>query len=117
MNPETDLTLERRFAAPPDKVWRALTEPDLITGTRTDESEQLVVGANNPLLLASEANCVQHPDPARSFIMLKRVESDWDCERLAAEEYGSYRTMVNKLHQALAVADAGDQAATADGGD
>jgi hypothetical protein len=63
----------------------ALTEPDLITGTVTDESEQLVVGANNPLFLASDANWVQHPDPAKSFIMLKRVGSDWDCERLEAE--------------------------------
>ncbi|MEX1294951.1 MAG: hypothetical protein AB1Z67_02150 [Candidatus Limnocylindrales bacterium] len=60
-------------------------EPDLLTGTVTDTSEQLVIGANNPLFLASEADWVQHPDPEKSFIVLRRVADDWDCDRLRSE--------------------------------
>ncbi|MCL4065014.1 SRPBCC family protein [Pseudomonas sp. GX19020] len=29
-NPETDLRIERRFQAAPDRIWRCLTEPALI---------------------------------------------------------------------------------------
>jgi hypothetical protein len=61
-----------------------LTEPDVLSGTVTDRSEQLVIGASDPLF-ASESAWVQHPDLAKSPIILHRVGTDWDCERLAAE--------------------------------
>jgi hypothetical protein len=62
-----------------------LVEPDLLTGTVTDDSEQLVIGASDPVFEMSPANWGQHPDPAKSPIILRRVDADWDCERLAAE--------------------------------
>jgi hypothetical protein len=62
-----------------------LTEPDLITGVVTDDSEQLVIGASDPVFASSPANWRQHPDPAKNPIILRRVDADWDCERLAAE--------------------------------
>jgi hypothetical protein len=61
-----------------------LTDPDTLTGTVTDDSEQLVIGASDPIF-AIESNWVQHPDPARSPIILRRVTADWDCARLASE--------------------------------
>lgn len=61
-----------------------LTDPDTLTGTVTDDSEQLVIGASDPIF-AAESSWVQHPDPAKSPIILRRVTADWDCERLAAE--------------------------------
>jgi hypothetical protein len=62
-----------------------LTEPDVLTGTVTDDSEQLVIGASDPIFATSDANWVQHPDLTKSPIILKRVEADWDCDRLTAE--------------------------------
>ena len=62
-----------------------LTEPDVLTGTVTDDSEQLVIGASDPIFATSPANWGQHPDPTKSPIILQRVDADWDCERLAAE--------------------------------
>ena len=62
-----------------------LVEPDLLAGTVTDNSEQLVIDASDPIFASSDANWVQHPDSAKSPIILKRVDPDWDCERLAAE--------------------------------
>jgi hypothetical protein len=62
-----------------------LTEPDLLSGVVTDESEQLVIGASDPIFASSPANWAQHPDPAKSPIILRRVDADWDCARLAAE--------------------------------
>jgi hypothetical protein len=62
-----------------------LTEPDLLTGVVSDESEQLVIGASDPIFASSPANWAQHPDPAKSPIILRRVDADWDCDRLAAE--------------------------------
>lgn len=62
-----------------------LTEPDVLTGTVTDDSEQLVIGASDPIFATSPANWSQYPDLTKSPIILKRVGSDWDCERLAAE--------------------------------
>ena len=62
-----------------------LTEPDVMTGTVTDNSEQLVIGASDPIFASSPANWGQLPDPSKSPIILQRVDADWDCERLAAE--------------------------------
>lgn len=62
-----------------------LTEPDVLTGTVTDDSEQLVIGASDAIFATSDANWVQHPDLTKSPIILKRVEADWDCDRLTAE--------------------------------
>ena len=62
-----------------------LTEPDLLTGVVTDNSEQLVIGAIDPVFASSPANWGQYPDLTKSPIILRRVEADWDCERLAAE--------------------------------
>ena len=62
-----------------------LTEPDVLTGVVTDNSEQLVIGASDPVFEMSPANWRQYPDLAKSPIILKRVDADWDCERLAAE--------------------------------
>ena len=63
----------------------SLTEPDVLTGTVTDDSEQLVIGASDPVFAMSPANWGQHPDLTKSPIILKRVDSGWDCDRLAAE--------------------------------
>jgi hypothetical protein len=62
-----------------------LIEPDLLTGVVTDDSEQLVIGASDPIFASSPANWAQHPDLAKSPIILRRVDVDWDCDRLAAE--------------------------------
>lgn len=57
---------------------------DLIEGVVEDESQQLAIGASNPLFMQSSAwNQVQDPD--LNPLILKRVDADWDCERLAAE--------------------------------
>ena len=61
-----------------------LTAPDRLEGTVTDDSEQLVIGASDPIFL-TESDWRQHPDPAKSPIILIRVDDTWDCERLAAE--------------------------------
>ena len=62
-----------------------LTEPDLLTGQVTDDSEQLVIGASDPVFEMSPANWGQYPDLSKSPIILRRVDDTWDCERLAAE--------------------------------
>jgi hypothetical protein len=62
-----------------------LTEPDLLTGQVTDDSEQLVIGASDPVFASSPANWGQYPDLSKSPVILRRVDADWDCERLAAE--------------------------------
>ena len=62
-----------------------LTEPDVLTGQVTDDSEQLVIGASDPVFASSPANWGQYSDLSKSPIILRRVDSDWDCERLAAE--------------------------------
>jgi hypothetical protein len=61
-----------------------LTEPDLVTGTVTDASEQLVIGASDPIF-AAESDWVQYPDLTKSPIILRRVDATWDCDRLAQE--------------------------------
>jgi hypothetical protein len=62
-----------------------LVEPDLLIGTVTDDSEQLVIGASDPIFASSPANWGQFPDLSKSPIILTRVDDDWDCDRLAAE--------------------------------
>ena len=62
-----------------------LTEPDLLTGQVTDDSEQLVIGASDPVFASSPANWGQYPDLSKSPLILQRVDETWDCERLAAE--------------------------------
>ncbi len=62
-----------------------LTGPDLLTGTVTDDSEQLVIGASDPIFASSPANWGQLPDLSKSPIILQRVDADWDCARLADE--------------------------------
>ena len=64
-----------------------LEEPDLLTGTVTDNSEQLLIGASDPLFMMSGSGWTQHPDPTKSPIILRRVDPDWDCARLAAERH------------------------------
>jgi hypothetical protein len=55
-----------------------------LRGYVIDRSEQLVVGASDPIFM-TDAQWTQHPDPAKSPIILLPVESSWDCERLRAE--------------------------------
>jgi hypothetical protein len=62
-----------------------LIEPDVLSGTVKDDSEQLVIGASDPIFTTSGANWVRHPDLTKSPIILRRVGLDWDCDRLAAE--------------------------------
>jgi hypothetical protein len=62
-----------------------LVEPDRLVGEVTDDSEQLVIGASDPIFEMSPANWRQHPDRSKSPIILVRVDDDWDCERLAAQ--------------------------------
>lgn len=59
--------------------------PDSMTGTVTDGSEQLVIGATDPIFEGSGGAWVQVPDLSFSPILLERVDEDWDCERLVAE--------------------------------
>jgi hypothetical protein len=59
--------------------------PDSMTGTVTDSSEQLVIGASTPILESADAQWAQVPDPSLSPILLRRVSEDWDCDRLMAE--------------------------------
>jgi hypothetical protein len=80
--------LHRRAVHRPREIFAYeafLTEPDLLTGVVTDDSEQLVIGASDPIFASSPANWGQHPDLAKSPIILRRVDADWDCARLAAE--------------------------------
>ena len=58
--------------------------PDRLAGFITDRSEQLIVGASNPVFLAS-AQWKQIDDRTRNPVIWQRVEADWDCDRLAEE--------------------------------
>ena len=81
-----DLTGELYIARREIFAYEAfLTEPDLLAGTVTDDSEQLVIGASDPIFASSPANWGQFPDLSKSPILLRRVDADWDCQRLAAE--------------------------------
>lgn len=59
--------------------------PDSMSGTVTDSSEQLILGATDPIFEGSGGAWVQVPDLSFSPILLERVDEDWDCERLVAE--------------------------------
>lgn len=61
-------------------------QPDgSLTGVVRDRSEQLVVGASDPLFQRSSGQWRQHADLTKSPIILKPVGRSWDCERLKAE--------------------------------
>lgn len=78
---EGDLYIARREIFSYDVTQEG---PDRLSGSITDRSEQLVIGASDPMLDV-ESNWVQHPDPARNPVIWVRVDDTWDCERLAAE--------------------------------
>lgn len=81
-----DITGELYIARREVFAYEALLEsPDRIVGTVTDDSEQLVIGASDPIFATSGDGWGQYPDLSRSPIILERVGADWDCARLAAE--------------------------------
>ena len=55
-----------------------------LIGTVTDNSEQLIIGASNPLFI-TRAEWLQVPDPSKSPIVLVPVEPSWDCEKLMTQ--------------------------------
>ncbi len=57
---------------------------DRLVGSITDRSEQLVLGASNPVFV-SATQWKQIDDPARNPVIWQRVDADWDCARLATE--------------------------------
>lgn len=79
---EAELYLARREIFAYDM---AQVDADTIVGTVTDSSEQLLIGASDPLLEGTDANWDQVEDLSLSPIVLKRVGDDWDCDRLSAE--------------------------------
>lgn len=67
-------------------TWEGFLEAkDRIEGVVVDRSEQLVIGASDPIFASSDAQWTQYPDLAKSPIILRRVGKNWDCERLAGE--------------------------------
>lgn len=62
-----------------------LDGPDRLTGTVTDGSEQLVIGASDPIFASVEGQWTQHPDLSNSPIHLVRVADDFDCTQLRAQ--------------------------------
>jgi hypothetical protein len=58
--------------------------PDTLSGTVIDSSEQLVIGASDPIF-ETDAQWVQVDDLSFSPILLERVDEGWDCDRLVAE--------------------------------
>lgn len=89
------ITVEIRIGDSVDELYIARREifaydlaqdgPDSMTGTVTDSSEQLVLGATDPIFEGSGGAWVQVPDLSYSPILLERVDESWDCDRLAAE--------------------------------
>jgi hypothetical protein len=73
-----DLYIARREIFAYDLVQQA---DKSLTGTVTDDSEQLIVGATNPAFV-TRAEWKQVPDRAKSPMVLKPVDSDWDCTKL-----------------------------------
>ncbi len=55
-----------------------------LTGTVEDHSEQLIIGATDPMFVMKDT-WKQVPDPAKNLIILKPVAKSWDCTRLMAE--------------------------------
>lgn len=67
-------------------AWEGrLVTADRIEGQVTDTSQQLVIGASDPMFATAGSDWVQYPDRAKSPIVLVRVDDSWDCERLADE--------------------------------
>lgn len=79
---EEQLFIARREIFEYDVTLRG---PDELDGVVTDRSEQLIIGATNEALLATDAQWTQYPDLSKSPILLRRVTPDWDCDRLRAE--------------------------------
>ena len=79
---EAELYLARREIFAYDLVQDG---PDSMSGTVRDSSEQLVIGASDPILEGSGGGWVQVADRSLSPILLRRVDEDWDCDRLIAE--------------------------------
>ena len=52
-----------------------------LIGTVTDNSEQLIIGASNPMFI-TRAEWIQVPDLNKSPIVLVPVEQSWDCAKL-----------------------------------
>ncbi len=81
---ELYLARRERFA------YSVTEQPDgSLVGSVRDKSEQLVIGASNEIFL-TKAQWVQHPDPAKSPIVLKPVERNWDCAKLRAQRGGLF---------------------------
>ena len=59
-------------------------DPDRLTGSITDDSEQLIIGASNPVFLVA-AQWKQVDDPALNPVIWQRVDAGWSCDRLAQE--------------------------------
>ena len=55
-----------------------------LIGTVTDNSEQLIIGASNPIFI-TRAEWIQVPDLNKSPIVLVPVEQSWDCEKLMTQ--------------------------------
>lgn len=67
-------------------AWEATVVGDTrIEGTVTDTSEQLVIGASDPIFASAGSDWQQYPDLSRSPLLLIRVDAGWDCTRLASE--------------------------------
>ncbi len=77
-----ELYLARREIFAYDLVQK---DADTLTGTVKDNSEQLVIGASDPILESTDAQWEQLADRSLSPIVLHRVGADWDCDRLAAQ--------------------------------
>ncbi len=58
-------------------------DSDRLEGTITDSSEQLILGASNPLFL-TPAQWKQLDDPDRNPVIWQRVDDELDCAGLAA---------------------------------
>ena len=58
---------------------------DRFEGTITDDSEQLIIGASDPLFQSSSGQWAQLDEPERNPVIWVRVDDDWDCDRLAEE--------------------------------
>ena len=50
-----------------------------------DRSEQLIIGATNPLLTMAQGEWVQNEDLTLSPIYLVPIDDSYDCEKLMAE--------------------------------
>jgi hypothetical protein len=58
---------------------------DRFEGVIEDDSEQLIIGASDPLFAGSQGQWTQLDDPERNPVIWIRVDDSWDCDRLAAE--------------------------------